>query len=197
MAYSALTFTASEVPTLTKWNQLWANDASMNDGTGIGSGVIGQTQLASGTVVQVKSFTTGVMATGTTIMPFDDTIPQITEGNEYMTLSFTPKSATNLLLIQVEGSYSHDATNAQAGMGLFQDAVANALSVSEQYQNTATTVLKNTLRHGMVAGTTSPITFRVRIGSQNAGTLTFNGQSAQRRYGGVINSNISVIEYKP
>lgn len=59
MAYSALTFTASEVPTLTKWNQLWANDASFNDGTGIGAGVITNAKLAAAAVTSSKvDFTT-------------------------------------------------------------------------------------------------------------------------------------------
>ena len=40
MAYTALTFVAGEVLTATKMNQLAANDASFNDGTGIGDGVI-------------------------------------------------------------------------------------------------------------------------------------------------------------
>jgi len=40
MSYSADTFVADEQPTTAKWNKLWANDASFNDGTGIGAGVI-------------------------------------------------------------------------------------------------------------------------------------------------------------
>lgn len=54
MAYSALTFTASEVPTLTKWNQLWANDASMNDGTGIGSNAITTAKILDANVTPPK-----------------------------------------------------------------------------------------------------------------------------------------------
>lgn len=40
MAYSADTFTAGEQPTTAKWNKLWSNDASFNDGTGIADDVI-------------------------------------------------------------------------------------------------------------------------------------------------------------
>ena len=47
MAYSAQTFVAGEQPTAAKWNLLWSNDASFNDGTGIGSGVITASKLAS------------------------------------------------------------------------------------------------------------------------------------------------------
>lgn len=60
MAYSADTFTAGEVPTTAKWNKLWANDAAMNDGTGIGAGVITGSHLANGIV------TFGKLAAGAT-----------------------------------------------------------------------------------------------------------------------------------
>lgn len=40
MAYSADSFVADEVPTTAKWNKLWTNDASFNDGTGIGDDTI-------------------------------------------------------------------------------------------------------------------------------------------------------------
>lgn len=40
MAYSADTFVADEQPTTAKWNKLWTNDASFNDGTGFASGIV-------------------------------------------------------------------------------------------------------------------------------------------------------------
>jgi hypothetical protein len=41
MGYSADSFSAGEQPTTAKWNKLWSNDASFNDGTGIASLEIG------------------------------------------------------------------------------------------------------------------------------------------------------------
>jgi hypothetical protein len=38
MAYSADSFVADEQPTTAKWNKLWNNDASFNDGTGFLTG---------------------------------------------------------------------------------------------------------------------------------------------------------------
>ena len=57
--------------------------------------------MDTGAVVQVVNTQTGAVATGTTIMPGDDTIPQITEGNEYLTRTITPTDAANTLLITV------------------------------------------------------------------------------------------------
>lgn len=48
MGYSADSFTAGEQPTTAKWNKLWTNDASFNDGTGIANSVITANKLATG-----------------------------------------------------------------------------------------------------------------------------------------------------
>lgn len=50
MAYSADTFVADEQPTTAKWNKLWSNDASFNDGTGIADNAILNRHLSSGIV---------------------------------------------------------------------------------------------------------------------------------------------------
>lgn len=46
MAYSADSFVADEQPTTAKWNKLWTNDASFNDGTGIATGAITSTKIS-------------------------------------------------------------------------------------------------------------------------------------------------------
>ncbi len=50
MAYTAVSFVYGEVLTSTKMNLLSANDASFNDGTGIGAGVISGSALAPGAI---------------------------------------------------------------------------------------------------------------------------------------------------
>jgi hypothetical protein len=46
MGYSADSFSAGEQPTTAKWNKLWSNDASFNDGSGIAASAIKSAQLA-------------------------------------------------------------------------------------------------------------------------------------------------------
>ena len=48
-----------------------------------------------GQVLQVVNYQTGALASGTTTMPTDNTIPQNTEGTEFMTLAITPRSASS------------------------------------------------------------------------------------------------------
>ena len=56
----------------------------------------------AGHIVQTQSFSTSTYVNGSVVLSgLDDTIPQKTEGDEYMTLAITPASATNKLLIEV------------------------------------------------------------------------------------------------
>jgi hypothetical protein len=146
-----------------------------------------------GSLLQTVSTETGAVATGTTIIPNDDTIPQITEGNEYMTCLITPKSATSRLIIEVVWTGSFNATG-HFFAALFQDATANALAASGSYISTAVGLTTVHFKHVMTSGTTSATTFRVRAGSGGAGTTTFNGFSGTRTLGGVMASSIVINE---
>lgn len=152
-------------------------------------------KVAAGFVVQVATTTSGAVATGTTLIPEDDTIPQITEGTEFMTLAITPKSATNRLYIRIQAAVSTSNTNSAVG-ALFQDATANALAAKETYiaAGNATGILL--IEYDMVAGTVASTTFRFRSGPAVTATLTFNGFGGARKFGGITLSSIEIIEYK-
>lgn len=194
MSYTAGSFTFGEQPSASKWNQLWANDASFNDGTGIASGVLTYAKMASAFPVQKVSANFSAVATGTTVLPLDDTIPQNTEGDQYMTLAITPKSATNKLVIRATAFVSASIGTSLCG-ALFQDSTANALAADVAYQSQATGVAKLVIEHTMTAGTASATTFKVRCGPQSAGTMTFNGGSGGRFFGGITLSNMTIEEF--
>ncbi len=148
----------------------------------------------SGSVVQVVNTMVSSLSTGTTTMPSDDTIPQNTEGDEYMTLSITPTNASNKLLIKVV--FNYESTSADSHyVALFQDSTANALAAAQDIRgaNEEGCVCFN---HYMTAGTTSATTFKVRSGNAAAGTTTFNGEGGARRMGGVMASSITIMEIK-
>jgi len=146
-------------------------------------------------VQRLRTNFTGV-ATGTTIIPPDDTIPQITEGNEYMTQTITPKNANNKLKITIVAHFACSAA-IQCAIALFQDSTANALAAWEHTEFTAGAPVTFTGTFEVTAGTTSATTFRVRIGPTSSGTITFNGVAGARRFGGVSMSSIEVEEYEP
>jgi len=151
--------------------------------------------LDLGAMVQVANVQTGVSATGSTVIPRDNTIPQNNEGNEYMTLAITPKSATNKLKIEVVwiGIFGG---NENGVVALFQDTTANALACATGGDGTAVPHSVN-FTHFMTAGTTSSTTFKVRAGgSAGAGTTHFNIGGNSVTYGGVLASSITITEIK-
>jgi hypothetical protein len=158
------------------------------------TGVLPAANNTAGAVVQTVNTITGAVATGTVAaIPLDDTIPQITEGEQYMTLAITPLSATNKLKIEVVWIGASNATSPFLTVALFQDSTANALACANQVsdQNGIETIK---FTHYMVAGTTSSTTFRVRAGSTGVSTITFNGRTGGRLYGGVLASSITIHE---
>lgn len=161
----------------------------------LADGAVTSAKVAAGAVVQVVNAPFSAVATGTTNMPFDDTIPQITEGDEFMTCAITPKSATNNLVIQVSAMLSNSAVQ-RLGCALFQDATANALFATTFTADNIDAPGRVMLNHTMTAGTTSATTFRFRVGREASGTVTFNGYSGGRLYGVTPKSSITIYEYK-
>lgn len=136
-------------------------------------------------------------ATGTTAVPVDDTIPQITEGDQYMTLAVTPKSVMNRLHISHQGCYACGSVGVDvATIALFQDATANALA-----SMMARTLYEGNpapsgygIYHEMRAGTVSATTFRIRVGGATNRGIVFNGYTAAIM-GGTLNSYVKIEEY--
>jgi len=149
----------------------------------------------AGDTVQVVYTETGALATGSIAIPQDDTIPQNTEGVEYMTQVITPTNSSNILEITVIGHFTANAAVDLFG-ALFQDATAGALAAStgSYVQTNESGVI--VLRHYMTAGTTSATTFKFRAGADTGDTVTFNGIAAARLFGGVAASSICIKEIR-
>lgn len=156
--------------------------------------------VAPSGVLQRVEATPYVTYTSTaTIIPLDDTIPQIAEGVEYLTATITPSNAANRLRVT---AYAPVLTGSVAAMSaiaaLFQDATADALAVSHMsFGNSGSTNGSSlTLTHEMAAGTTSATTFRLRLGP-STGTLYINGSSSARFFGGIGAMRLTVEEFAP
>jgi hypothetical protein len=149
-----------------------------------------------GQSIQVQQNVNGTVSTGSTVMPVDNTVPQNTEGDQYMTQAVTPTSASNLLIIEFSGQF--DCSNANTlACALFQDSTANALTASAFSHSATAGVIRTPgrLHHAMLAGTTSSTTFKVRVGPSGAGTVAFNGVGAgTQAFNGSVNSYMTVEE---
>ena len=152
-----------------------------------------QAPAAGGKLVQMVNVHDGAVASGTTRLPHDDTIPQKTEGNQYMSLAITPTDASNKLEITAVLVLA-DSGDDRMGMALFRDATAGALAAVQDsfVLNIPNTII---LRHIVTAGSTSATTFKIRAGGRVTGTTTFNGAtSGARIYGGVCASTLTIKE---
>lgn len=146
----------------------------------------------SGDIVQVVKQQLGTVATGSGTIPTDNTIPQVGEGNQFLTVSITPQNAANRLIVEVVMYLSNSDSNRVIG-ALFRDGAANALAVGQDVVSAATNMGQVVFRHEVVAGSVFATTFTVRGGS-SAGVTTFNGESTVQLFGGVLASSIFVTE---
>lgn len=188
--------TFSGVATVAKGSLLASSDAPTTDPMIANKKYVDDTYLA-GQAVQIVNTQTGALNNITTQIPDDDTIPQITEGEEIMTLAITPTSATNKLKIDVVVNGSNEA-----GLGfivaLFEttthatNAIAGAVPQNFPTGNRPTCV---SFTHYMTAPGTSEYTFRVRMGSDVLES-NFNGINTGGLLGGVLASSITITEIK-
>lgn len=177
-------FTPFDVLTAAQMDILGNNDVFFYTYTGTGTNAIQQVQYTMSTAV----------ATTTSSIPIDDTIPQIGEGTQFMSQAITPKATTNLLEIEVM-AFCQGSAQAYVVGAFFQDATANAIAAADVTIASNGFVEQMSLKHIMVAGTTSSTTFSFRMGV-STGTLTFNGASSSRYFGAITKSYIKVTEYK-
>jgi len=146
-----------------------------------------------GKIVQVVNVMDSGSATTTTTIPFDNSIPQNTEGAEFLTLAITPTSATNKLRIDVVMTWSCQASTLPC-VALFQDSTAGAIAAVYSETDTVNHGECTSFTHYMTSGTTSSTTFKVRMGPHTATQMTYNGQNGGRTYGGVMASSITITE---
>ena len=159
------------------------------------------TATGFGKVLQVVNTQTGAVATGTTTMPNDDTIPQITEGDQYLSLAITPASTSNKLIVIVEWNGSNNTASSQLVGCLFNTAIhstnAQAVSYCSLGGNGGTNkVSQLSMTYYLAAPSTSASTFLFRVGSHQSSTTAMNtGIGNQNsKFGGVTNSSITILE---
>lgn len=191
---------------------LTANNVLLGNGTSavqfVAPGTTGNLLTSNGTTWTSAAAPTGKLvqqvyaeysafASGSTVIPLDDTIPQNTEGTEFMSVSITPTSTSNYLLIQVNSQLSiSDGTYVMIG-ALFRDSVASALAANYQYIAALDGAAPLTISHRLLAPSTSAITFKFRAGPSNAAaTIRQNGNTA-RLLGAIPKSTIVVTEIAP
>lgn len=150
--------------------------------------------VADGFTVQSVSTAYNSTATGSTVMPYDDSIPQNTEGDEYMSQAITPLSPTDILEVDVTISITRGAAG-NLPIAIFRDSTANAIFATNLRQETGDHMQQVRLLVRVVAGSTSATTFKLRAGP-TSGSIRFNGSGGARLFGDIPKSVITVREIK-
>jgi hypothetical protein len=154
------------------------------------------TSMASGAVIQIKWNEVNKVASGTTAIPYDNTVPQDTEGDQYMALSFTPKMTTSYLKVDVASHFSNSGNN-RIAVALFGQWSHSALAVGGSGDDGSADGIENiSFTKYLTTATTATLTFSVRAGAAGA-TTTFNSQGGTSYWGnGSVPSSITISEIR-
>lgn len=170
-------------------------------GGDLGAGTINATsislngaQVANPLIQFISDEITAYTTTSATI-PWDDTIPQNTEGAQLFSQAITMSSTTNKLRITVSGHIG-STINTDITIAFFQDSVANAIYAHAVHTDIASDSEGFFAQHVYTPGTTSPITIKVRWGNTDGTLMGLNGNQSGRKYGGVSRTVFTLEEIK-
>ena len=128
------------------------------------------------------------------LIPNDNTIPQIGEGQDVITLACTGLTIGNILEIDWNINYASGGANVSIMAPCFIDAIANAIGVAQDVPGGTAGGLKAASAKARFTITAATHTVRIRIGSVSNVTISVNGQSGAVRFGGVSSTYISAKE---
>ena len=129
-------------------------------------------------------------------IPIDDSIPQVTEGQQVVSLAITPTDAANILVFKYDGSYDASTVPKYITFALFKNGAANAIYTSSLYiENSAGGQRNNIMYYYAVAGGTTAQTYTIRVGSTT--TVYKNRIFSGNRYNGTMRSVFTINEIVP
>lgn len=147
-------------------------------------------------VLQRVRYQTSANATTQVTMPFDNTVPQITEGTQFMSINFTPRKADSRLVIDaLFNGMGYGSSGWYLIVAIFQDTTPDAIVSGAVHGTAANQTRILPLSIEVPASSVAPRTYSVRAGC-SAGGMGFNGLNAgSYNLGGTVHSHITVTEY--
>lgn len=158
-------------------------------------------EWTNGLVTQVTAVDMAeAVSVGAVAIPEDGTIPLISEGNRVSALdiTITPKSASNILLIEANILALMTATNSNRGIVIFDASSSTAIGGNLSEKATGMSRLIASVK--VTAGTTSQKTFLIHIGDRSGSFCYVNsdGSPVDTFYGSTIPmSSVKITEYTP
>ena len=153
--------------------------------------LIGPNTAITGDVIQESTDYDGAVATGTTVVPMDDTVPDpATDGDIYLTVSLTRKTENTVLEIEYvfngANSAATDGFVAYLSDNIYATQASNIVAAGDQV------VLAGKRR--FMNDAILSMSIDLLAGGGAAGTTTFNGRAGGRLYGGTMGSYLTVRE---
>lgn len=124
-------------------------------------------------------------------IPVDSSIPQIGEGTELYTQSFTPLSGGSRIVVKVIVQAQGNSSSQWGVFALFKNSNADAVAASAQWMSDNGETVGVVFEYEENSGSTAPRIFSVRMGT-NTGTLIPDSPS----FGGVQVSRMIIEEWQ-
>lgn len=143
---------------------------------------------------RLMQFATGdiTQTTGTTILPYDNTLPSSTEGFQIFTAEITPFYANSTIVVMFNIFFECSSIiNTVVTTTLLNGSTVISASASRQAIANQPDTL-NITKH-FTSGTTSPLTISARIGSDLASTVYVNRGNTET-FGGSITTSYIIME---
>jgi hypothetical protein len=158
--------------------------------------VFGKGMCMPGQIVQDRYTDLPLISQGTTLIPFDNTVPQSNEGDEYFSLAFSSRSLCNVLDFSGEFTFEVNTIGNNCAVILIKDTEPSAVAISiGSHAATASRARPFYLRHRQYVPSVSSITWHVRAGCNNASTLYLNSTNAGgANYGWATISALRAVE---
>ncbi len=147
-----------------------------------------------GALLQVQRSLLTTATSTSAVIPVDNTKPQITEGVEYTTVVFTPKSTSSTIKVTMRANFSKDANDAIV-MALFKDSGADALATGVTYNSNSGRIQYTELVYYETNTTLTARTYRMRWGvPTNAGYINMSA-TASFLFNSTMTSGLEVEEF--
>lgn len=150
---------------------------------------------ASTKVKQVVTATSSSAITTTTPVLVDNSVPQSTEGAEFISVTITPTSSSSKVLLIFSGMFGCTVASNIITAFLLRNSGTSALyAIGGQASNSANSVTPISFQFVDSPATTSATTYRVRAGTQTTATVRGNAAGDGSSYGGVQAMTLIAIE---
>jgi hypothetical protein len=149
--------------------------------------------VVPGRILQEFSIQDSIVNTTTVLIPWDNTIPQKTEGAAWAASNLTPQSAANWFEFDILLNAAHSVAG-EVIVSVFRDAGASAIGCAAAYVPAADEPVQVKLKFRNLAASLSIALFNIRYGPAVAGTMTVNGAAGAGKLNGTLYSNIIIRE---